>query len=584
MLSRLLHLSEKGTKDLKQAIFFCVLSNLVLFVPLMIIMLTMQTIIDPLVTNEPLDTSRLWVLFGFGVISAVVYFLVYGMEYDKTYTAAYAESTNMRMKVAEHMRRLPLSFFNRKDLSELTTNIMGDCTTIEHMVSHAIPQIVANSISITIVSILLAFYDWRMTLALLFVLPISMGIIYLSRKIQERFGKRHVKAKLNVSKQMQEYLDGIKVVKAFGLSGEKSTVLKMALKQMMKESIKFEAIAGSFITLASVILQVGIGIVILVGVNLLTAGSLDVVKFLTFAMISTRIYTPVLVILTMFTEIMYLFTSTKRMKQLRNEPAMEGETAVNLSDCSIEFKNVSFAYNKDSVINNMNITIPQNTVTALVGPSGSGKSTISRLIARFWDVSNGEILVGNKNIRSIDPEALMSYMSFVFQEVMLFNDTVINNIRIGKQEATDEEVFAAAKMARCDGFIEKMRDGYETLIGENGSTLSGGERQRISIARAILKNAPIVLLDEATASIDPENEVLIQEAISELVRNRTVIVIAHKLKTIAGANKIIVLDNGNLSEQGTHEDLLAKKGLYAKLWDIQQESMGWSVNLVESNK
>ncbi len=577
MFKKHLNLSEKGSRDLNRAIFVCVLANIVLFLPFMVIMQAMQTIIAPLASGEPLNTGRLWILLGFGILSAALYYFVYSVEYDKTYTTAYEESTNIRIEVAEHMRRLPLSFFNRKDLSELTTNIMGDCTTVEHTMSHAIPQIAANIVSVLLVCVLLAFYDWRMTLALLFVLPLSMGVIYFSRKIQQKFGERHVKAKLNVSKQIQEYLDGIKVVKAFGLSGEKSAALKGALKQMMKEAIKFEGVAGSFVTLSSMILQVGVGVVILVGVNLLTAGSLDIIKLLTFTMISTRIYAPILTLLTMLAEVMYFFTSTKRMQQLRVEPTMEGDTEVTLPDCNIEFKNVSFAYNRENVIKNMNISLPQNSVTALVGPSGSGKSTISRLIARFWDVNQGEILIGGKNIKEIDPEALMKYMSFVFQDVVLFNDTVMNNIRIGKEGATDEEVRRAAKIARCDEFISNMPQGYNSLIGENGCTLSGGERQRISIARAILKDAPIVLLDEATASIDPENEVLIQEAISALIKGRTVIVIAHRLKTVAGANQIIVLDEGKLSEQGTHDELLTKGGLYAKLWNIQQESLGWSV-------
>ncbi len=577
MFKKLLNLSDKGSKNLNHAILVCVLANIVLFLPFMVIMQVMQNVIEPLTAGTPLDTGKLWVLTAFGVLAAALYFIVYSVEYDKTYTTAYSESTNIRIEVAEHMRRLPLSFFNRKDLSELTTNIMGDCATVEQIMSHAVPQIMGNAISILIISIMLSFYDWRMTLSLLFVLPISMGVIYLSRKIQKKLGERHVKAKLNVSKQIQEYLDGIKVVKAFGLSGEKSAALKEALRQMMKEAITFEAIAGSFVTLSSIVLQVGIGVVILVGVNLLTSGSLDIIKFLTFTMISTRIYAPVLSILTMLAEVMYFFTSIKRMQQLRKEPIMEGNTDIVLPDCNIEFKDVTFSYNKEEVIKNMSISLPHNAVTALVGPSGSGKSTISRLIARFWDVNKGEVLIGGKNIRDIDPETLMKYMSFVFQDVVLFNDTVINNIRIGRQGASDEEVRTAAKIAQCDEFIEKMENGYNTQIGENGCTLSGGERQRISIARAILKDAPIVLLDEATASIDPENEVMIQTAISALIKGRTVIVIAHRLKTIAGANQIIVLDDGKLSEQGTHDELLAKNGLYAKLWHIQQESLGWSV-------
>ena len=577
MLKRMLNLSENGEKNCKRAILICTLTNITLFLPYMVIMQIMQAVILPLSTGETLDTRRLWMLLGFGIVAAVLYLLVYSWEYEKTYTTAYQECTNIRVEVAERMRKLPLSFFNRKDLSELTTNIMGDCTTVEQMMSHAIPQIASNAISITLVAIMLAVYDWRLTLALLIVLPVAVLIVLLSRKIQTRYGERHVKAKLNVSKQMQEYLDGIKVVKAFGLSGEKSEKLKASLRNMMREAVKFESIAGSFVTLASMILQVGIGIVILVGVNLLTAGNVGVVTFLTFAMISTRIYAPILAILTMSAELMYFIISSKRMQLLRREPIMEGDTSITLPDCSIEFKNVTFAYNNDDVIKCMSFTLPQNAVTALVGPSGSGKSTISRLIARFWDVNSGEVLIGGKNIRNIDPETLMKYMSFVFQDVVLFNDTIINNIRIGKEGATDEEVRAAARIARCDEFISKMEHGYDTLIGENGNTLSGGERQRISIARAILKDAPIVLLDEATASLDPENEVLIQEAISALIQNRTVIVIAHRLKTIAGADKIVVLENGGIAEQGTHAELLERDGLYARLWTIQQESFGWSV-------
>ena len=577
MLKRVFHLTDKGSKNLKSSILFCILANLTQFLPFVILMQVMQVIIDPLVRGVALDTGRLWLMGGLGVLAAVIYAVCYSIEYDKTYTTAYSECTDIRVEVAEHMRKLPLSFFNRKDLSELTTHIMGDCSTIEQMISHTVPQLIANSFTVTLVCVMLAFYDWRMALALFCVLPMAVALVTVSKKTQNKLGERHVQAKLNVSDQVQEYLEGMKVVKAFGLSGEKSQALERALRQMMKEAIVFEATAGSLATLASMVLQVGIGVVILVGVSLLTAGRLEVIPFFTYVMIGARIYAPVTTILTMLPELMYFMVSTKRMQRLRTEPAMTGAADAAIHTFDVALENVTFAYHQEAVIRDVSFVAGQNAVTALVGPSGSGKSTLSRLMARFWDVERGAIRVGGIDVKTMDPEALMQHMSFVFQDVVLFNDTVMNNIRIGKKDATDEEVYRAAAMARCDAFIRRMPDGYHTLIGENGNTLSGGERQRISIARSLLKDAPIVLLDEATASLDPENEVLIQEAVSELVRGRTVIVIAHRLKTIAGADKIVVLEEGRLAEQGTHRELLEKNGLYRKRFTIQQENLGWSV-------
>ncbi|MDR1028927.1 MAG: ABC transporter ATP-binding protein/permease, partial [Clostridiales Family XIII bacterium] len=436
-------------------------------------------------------------------------------------------------------------------------------------------NLIGGSITVTLVCVLLAFYDWRMALALFAALPVAFALIFVTKKLMP-IGEKHVQAKLDVAEQMQEYLEGIKVVKAFGLAGEKSASLKSALRAMLKEAMRFEAIAGALVTLAMMVLQVGIGLVTLVGVTLLTGGTLSPIALLMFLIVSVKIYAPIIVILTLLPEFFYTLISTKRMQALREEEPMTGDEDARLTDYTVEMKNVSFAYNDADVIQNISMTIPQNGVTAFVGPSGSGKTTVSRLIARFWDVREGEILIGGRNIREVDPERLMRYMSFVFQDVVLFNDTVMNNIRIGKKDATDEEIYAAAKLARCDEFISEMPDGFDTLIGENGSTLSGGERQRISIARALLKDAPIVLLDEATASLDPENETQIQAAISELVKGRTVIVIAHRMRTVVGADKIAVLDGGKLIEEGTSAELSARDGLFARLYKVQQESLGWT--------
>ncbi|MDR1083105.1 MAG: ABC transporter ATP-binding protein/permease [Coriobacteriales bacterium] len=574
-IKKLLRLSDEGYKGLKRGVFAAVLSNFCMILPFGIAVMIISLLLKPLVDGGTLDTGQLWLWFGAAVAAAILYFFVYTNEYRKTYTVAYTETEKIRIEVAEKLRRLPLSFFNRKDLSELTTNIMGDCASIEHVMSHVLPNLFGGSITVTLVCALLAFYDWRMALALFAALPVAFGLILATKKLAS-LGERHVQAKLDVAEQMQEYLEGIKVVKAFGLAGEKSAALKDALGIMLKESIRFEAINGTFITLAMMILQVGIGLVTLVGVTLLTGGSLSPIALLMFLIISVKIYSPIIVVMTLLPEFFYMLVSTRRMQELREETPMTGDENAKLADYTVELKNVSFAYNNVDVIQNISMTIPQSGVTAFVGPSGSGKTTASRLIARFWDVREGEILIGGRNIRDIDPERLMSYMSFVFQDVVLFNDTVMNNIRIGKKGATDVEIYAAAKQAQCDEFIREMPDGYNTLIGENGSTLSGGERQRISIARALLKDAPIVLLDEATASLDPENETQIQAAISKLVEGRTVIVIAHRMRTVTGADKIAVLDDGRLIEEGTAAELLTQDGLFARLYKVQQESLGWT--------
>ncbi|MDR2426991.1 MAG: ABC transporter ATP-binding protein/permease [Endomicrobium sp.] len=576
-----LGLSDEGYKDFKRAVKSNALSNLSLTIPFVVIIQTIITLLNPFLDGAAsLDKTRLWLLFGFGLFGAVLYCLAYRSEYGKTYTVAYAEAEKIRIETAERIRRLPLSFFNRKDIAQLTTNIMADCAVIEHVMSHVAPILCGTIVSDIIICALLAFYDWRMALALFAALPISFFIVIGSRKIQEFFGERIVGIKLAASGHIQEYFEGIKAVKAFGLYGEKSFALNEALKNMKNEAIKFEGIAGAFIVLASMILQTGIGLVVLVGVFLLTQGNLSVIAFLIFIIISAKIYSPLIVILTLLPEFFYFLISTKRMQQVRHEPIMTGETNCKFENFNIELNNVSFAYGDKDVIKNLNLSIKQGGITAFVGPSGSGKSTLSRLIARFWDAREGEIRIGGIDIRNVEPEALMRHISFVFQDVVLFNDTIINNIRIGKEGATDEETFAAAKAARCQTFIDKLPKRYDTLIGENGSTLSGGERQRISIARAFLKNAPILLLDEATASLDPENEAEIQEAVSELVKNKTVIIIAHRLRTVLGVDKIAVIDNGRLIEEGDAKTLLEKGGLFARLYKIQQENLGWSMTAV----
>jgi ATP-binding cassette subfamily B protein len=576
-LKTTLGLTDDGHRAFKRAVLAVAVANLCAMLPFMIVIGAIVTVLDPLLTGQPLRVAHLWALAAFGLAAAALHYVAYRNEYRRTYTTAYSESEKIRIEVAEKLRRLPLSFFNRKDLSELTTNIMADCTQIEHTMSHVAPGLFADVAVVVLTCAALAFFDWRMALAVFAALPVALGLIVLSRRLQNRLSQRHVQTKLDLSRQVQEYLEGIKVVKAFGLGGERSAALEGAVRRMMNSSMRFEAGTGAWVVLGLTVLQVGLGLVVLVGVNLLTSGAIDAVKFLVFLVVSSRVYSPLIIVLTLLPEFFHLLVSGRRMQQVRREPELSGADVFKPARFDVELDDVTFAYADDPVLRHVSLSLPQGAVTALVGPSGSGKSTVTRLIARFWDVGAGALRVGGTPVTAVDPEALMAHMSFVFQDVVLFNDTVLANIRIGREGAADEDVRRAARLARCDEFIGRLPDGYDTLLGENGCTLSGGERQRISIARALLKDSPIVLLDEATASLDPENEAHIQAAITELVRGRTVIVIAHRLRTVLGADHIAVLDEGRLVEFGAADDLLAADGLFARLYRTQQASLGWTV-------
>ncbi len=575
-LQKALFLSEKGYKDLKKAIFACTITNLAMLLPFCVTVMIFAEILAPIADGGTIQWGHIWMLWGAGIVSALLVFLAAKNDYRKTYIASYKESNATRLRIADHLRKLPMSFFNTKDLSELTTNMMADCSSMESLLSSTIPPLIANGITVTITCLLLAFFDWRLALCVFCTVPLAFLIIWLSRKHQTKLFEKQVSAKLAASNQVQEYLEGMKIIKSCGLSGVHFRALDNALMDMKKIAVKVEMAVGVFMSGASMVLQAGIGITIFAGAVLLANRQIELLPLFMFLLMVTRIYGPILSILANLSSLLNLNVVTNRMRTLLTTPAMAGQER-DVADCSIEFSHVTFAYNREDVIKDVSFKIPQGSITALVGPSGSGKSTVSKLAARFWDVQKGRITVGGKDIKTMEPESLMSYMSFVFQDVTLFNDTVMNNIRIGNPGASDAQVMAAAKAAYCDEFVREMPDGYQTILGENGSTLSGGERQRISIARALLKDAPIILLDEATASLDPENEVLIQKAIARLVEGKTVIMIAHRLRTVADADQILVLEDGRLAESGTHKELMEKKGLYQKLYSIQQESLGWSV-------
>lgn len=571
-LKKMLLLDEQGIKNLRSAIASCLLTSLSLMVPFSITILVFMEALKPL-TGGTVSWQKLWLLFGIGLAAFVAIFFFSKNDYRKTYVSSYGSSESTRLRVAEKMRSLPMSFFNAKDLTELSSNIMTDCTNIEQVMSNIVPQLIANVISSTLVCAVLAVFNWRMALAVFIMLPVATLVLFLSRRAQNRLFARHVEARLNAEKQSQEYLEGIKVIRACGLGGDKFSKLDEAFKEQRRVAIRVELVSGTFIALSTMLLRSGIGIVTFVGVALLTKGSIDFLVFLMFLLISSRIYGPILTVLTMLPDLLYLRVATKRLHELMESEPMTGSVDVSMRDNTISFENVSFSYHRDTVLDNVSFTASEGEVTALVGPSGSGKSTISQLAARFWNASDGAVKVGGVDVKRLAPEHLMEKFAFVFQNVVLFNDTIEGNIRIGNPSASEEEVRAAAKAACCDEFIEKLPEGYQTLLGENGATLSGGERQRISIARALLKDAPIIILDEATASLDPESEVFVQQAINRLVAGKTVLMIAHRLRTVLGADHIIVLEEGQVVEEGTGRDLLAKNGLFSRLYHIQQDDL-----------
>lgn len=577
MLKSLLLLDAQGEKNLRSSIVACALSSFSMMIPFTITIQVFIELLKPLRGGD-VSWNRLWMLFALGLASLLIMFMLSKYEYKKTYVTSYGQSEATRLRVTEQMRKLPMSFFNARDLTELSSNIMTDCTNIEETMSNVVPQLIANIITSTVICGVLAVFDWRMAMAVFIMLPVSALVLFISRKIQNRLFSRQVEARLNAEKQSQEYLEGIKVIRACGLGGDKFKALDNAFSDLRSAAIHVELGSGAVLALSTMLLRCGIGITAFVGTALLTSGQIDFLILLLFLLISSRIYGPILTVLTMLPDLMYLKVSTGRLRTLMESLPMEGKSGLDVDCYDITFDHVSFAYNEEAVLKDVSFTAKEGKVTALAGPSGSGKSTVSQLAARFWDADSGAVRIGGRDVRAFDPEYLMESFSFVFQDVILFNDTIEGNIRIGSPKAGADEIRAAAEAACCDEFIKKLPDGYQTMLGENGATLSGGERQRISIARALLKNAPVVILDEATASLDPENEVSVQQAITHLIAGRTVLVIAHRLRTIADADHIVVLENGHVREQGRHQDLMEMHGLYERLYSIQAKNNEWSLN------
>lgn len=565
-------LSEQGAKDMIKAFVSVTVSNLILMVPIALLYYMVKDYME-----GNLAGKGLWYVAGIVVTFVLIAVTTY-IQYNATFLATYIESGVRRITLAEKLRKIPLSFFGKKDLSDLTSTIMADCAQMETASSHFVPELVGACISTTIVAIGLFFFDWRMAIAALWVLPISFIIVACSGKVQRSLNKKQMDLKMACADGIQEGLESARDLRAYNSQEEYMEGLDKKIKAVEKHAIVTELGTAVFVGSSQMILKLGIGTVALVGGILLAKGELDVITFFMFLMVVSRIYDPMQVSLQNLAAIIATGVQSSRLDEILSHEVQEGTQKMDNKGYDIEFSNVGFSYESgETVLNDVSFVAKQGEVTALIGPSGGGKTTVSRLASRFWDVNQGTITVGGMDISKIDPETLMSLYSIVFQDVTLFNNTVMENIRIGKMDATDEEVIAAAKLAHCDEFAEKLADGWNTMIGENGSELSGGERQRISIARAFLKDAPIILLDEATASLDVDNETMIQEALSRLIQDKTVMIIAHRMRTVADADKIVVLKDGTVAESGTPKELEEKNGIYANMVNTQLAAKNWKL-------
>lgn len=568
-LQHRLALSPSGERDFKRGVLYTTLLNIAFILPITFIFLFLSDYLRPLLgMGEP---TYSWTLYaGLAIAFSVILYILSGLQYKSTFEAVYNESANRRIRVAEKLRRLPLAFFGQHDLSDLTSTVMADNTELEHTFSHAVPQLFAAVISVLLIALGLFFYDWRLALSIFWVVPLALVVILFARRLVAQRFIENYQLKRRVTEDIQQGIENIREIKAY--NGEEAYLrdLNLSLMALEKEMIRDELTGSVLINTSVALLKLGLVSVIITGITLLETGKVDLMTYLIFLVFGAGVYAPVEEVFNYSILLSYLDVRIKRMREIEEMPTQTGKTDYGLRGYDITFSHVDFSYEEGKqVLRDISFTAKQGEITALVGPSGGGKSTIAKLAARFWDIDNGLITLGGEDISKIDPEALLSHFAIVFQDVVLFNTSVLENIRIGRQSATDEEVREAARLARCEDFITRLPDGYETVIGENGQKLSGGERQRISIARALLKNAPVILLDEATASLDVENETLMQEGISELVKDKTVLIIAHRMRTIRRANQVVVLRDGAVSECGTPDDLLARHGDFASLVERQ---------------
>lgn len=571
-------LTDQGMKDFMRGAGFCALANLMLMLPIVVLYFVASDFVRYL--GEPAVGLPGMAPYVVGIVAALaVMFVTQMWEYRATYTVVYKESARKRIAIAERLRLLPLSFFGKRDLADLTSVIMKDCSDQERLFSHTMPQIFGMGASTLVFAAMMFAFDWRLAASALWPIPVALVALLLTARVQKSHTAKKNAASLSFVDGLQEYLECQREIRSLNKVGAFQSDLGRRIDRFEREKIGAELAMGVAVCSAQGFLRLGIASVIVVGTMLLVTGRVDFLVFFVYLLAVTRVYDPINVILQAVAELMDMSLSLKRMRAIENEPIQTGSTSFEPQGYDVAFDDVGFAYaDGEDVLDGVSFTAREGQVTALVGASGSGKSTAVKLASRFWDVSSGAVFVGGVDVSTVDPETLLSSFSEVFQDVVLFDDTVRENIRLGKKNATDEEVLAAAKMARCDEFVERLPNGYDTLIGENGGRLSSGERQRISIARALLKNAPIVLLDEATASLDVENETQVQAALSELLQGKTVLVIAHRMRTVDNADKIVVLEGGRVVEQGSPAELREKpEGRYRRMLELQRESAAWAL-------
>ena len=573
-------LTDQGVKNAKRGAFWTVIVNLVVMGGMGILYLLMYGLMGTLTDGAPLPGPALFL--GLVIAFVILSFVTHLQQYHATYGLVYNEVKSTRLSLAERLRKLPLGYFGKRDLADLTETLMGDVNRMEHVWSHVLGYLYGAYISTAIIAVCLLVYDWRLTIACLWGVPVAFGLLFGTRKISARASERTKQAAIRVSDGIQEALENVREIRATNQEVRYLAGLNQKIDDHEKVTIQGELGTGIFVNAASVIMRLGVATTILAGASLILSGQIDFMLLFLFLLVITRVYAPFDQSLALIAELFVSQVSADRMNEIYDTPTAEGAEVFQPKGHDIVFDHVGFAYDKKKVLDGVSFTAREGEVTALVGPSGSGKSTCARLAARLWDVTEGTIRVGGVDISTVDPEALLTDYSMVFQDVVLFDDTVMENIRLGKRGATDEEVRAAAEAANCGEFIRRLPQGYDTPIGENGAKLSGGERQRISIARALLKNAPIVLLDEATASLDVENETKVQGALSRLLAGKTVLVIAHRMRTVAGADHIVVLENGHVAEQGTPAELMERGGLYRRMVELQSESARWKLNGTEA--